>query len=1060
MDLRDQLQTTLGSSYTLERELGGGGMSRVFLAVETALERRVVVKVLPPDLIAGVNADRFNREILLAARLQHPHIVPVLSAGQTDGLPYYTMPFVDGEALRSRLANGGALPITDAINILRDVARALAYAHEHGVVHRDIKPENVLLSGGAAVVTDFGIAKALSDARGHVTGATLTQFGTSLGTPAYMAPEQVAADPDVDHRADLYAFGCLAYELLTGRAPFAGRSPQKLLVAQMAENPQPVTELRPDTPPELAELVMQCLAKDAAARPQNAADVVRVLDVVTSSGTRAAMPAILLGGRNAVWKALGLYAAAFAVVAVVAKAAIIAIGLPEWVLTGAIVVMALGLPVILFTAFVQHAARRAASATPGATLGGSTANGPVATIAIKASPHVSWHRTMVGGAAALAAFAVLVVTFMAFRALGIGPAGSLLASGRMDANQPLLVSEFAVSGGADTALGAVVTEGVRADLEQSRAVHVMQANAIQSALQRMQRPANTRLDAGLAREIAQREGLKAIVDGTITPLGTGFVVTARIIAAESGNELASFQETADNPSGLIPTVDRLSRDLRRKIGESLRAVQASPRLEAVTTSSLPALKLYAAGLKAFDAGDYGKAADLLKQSVMLDTTFAMAWRKLSVTYTDAGMSPLLVDSAITRAYANRDHLSDQERYTTIGSYYQSGPGHDRGKAIQAFEQAVALGDYAASAINLGSLYLNRRQYAAADSALLASIHHDPNASSLAYYALAQSMGDQGKQRERDSVLDLVDKRFGRRTATQQLRVLALYNEGKIDSSAVLARALQAQAGPLDRATLLTISAALNQMRGRLGDYARDIASARAIQRTIGVYAPAINDSIQSAFFDAWVREQPERAVRELDAALAATPLRSMPLAARPYADAASVYAIARRPDQGRAILAQYDADVRDTALRRALEPRHAYALATISLAEKRPLDAVRQFYASDSLPDGPVSDCSSCIDALVGLAFDRANMPDSAIQHYERYIGTEAEYKLFNDAEDLPLVYRRLGELYEEKGNRGEAAAYYQKFVDLWKNADPDLQPTVLQVKRHLADLQVAEKHS
>ena len=360
MDLRDQLQTTLGTSYTLERELGGGGMSRVFLATDTALERRVVVKVLPPDLSAGVNADRFNREILLAARLQHPHIVPVLSAGQTDGLPYYTMPFVDGEALRARLANGGALPIMDAINILRDVARALAYAHEHGVVHRDIKPENVLLSGGAAVVTDFGIAKALSDARGHVTGATLTQFGTSLGTPAYMAPEQVAADPDVDHRADLYAFGCMAYELLTGRAPFTGRSPQKLLVAQMAETPQPVTDLRPDTPPELARLVMQCLAKDASARPQSAAEVVRVLDVVTSSGTRPAMPAILLGGRNATWKALGIYAAAFAVVVLLAKAAMIAIGLPEWVLTGAIIVMAVGLPVILFTGYVQHAARRAA----------------------------------------------------------------------------------------------------------------------------------------------------------------------------------------------------------------------------------------------------------------------------------------------------------------------------------------------------------------------------------------------------------------------------------------------------------------------------------------------------------------------------------------------------------------------------------------------------------------------------------------------------------------------------------------------------------------------------
>src|SRR5687767_7484380 len=158
-------------------------MSRVFVADETALGRQVVVKVLPPDLAAGVSVDRFKREIQVAARLQHPHIVPVLSAGETDGLPFYTMPFVEGASLRARLSQG-ALPISETIGVLKEVARALAYAHEHGVVHRDIKPDNVLLSGGSAVVTDFGIAKALSASRMEGAGsATLTALGTSLGTP-------------------------------------------------------------------------------------------------------------------------------------------------------------------------------------------------------------------------------------------------------------------------------------------------------------------------------------------------------------------------------------------------------------------------------------------------------------------------------------------------------------------------------------------------------------------------------------------------------------------------------------------------------------------------------------------------------------------------------------------------------------------------------------------------------------------------------------------------------------------------------------------------------------
>jgi eukaryotic-like serine/threonine-protein kinase len=208
MALREHLQSALGSTYSLERELGGGGMSRVFVAEDSTLGRKVVVKVLAPELGGGVNLDRFKREISLAARLQHPHIVPLLTAGEVDGLPYFTMPFVEGESLRARVS-AGELPVNDAIAILRDVAKALEYAHSKGVVHRDIKPDNVLLTGGSAAVTDFGVAKAVSEST--QSGTTLTGIGVALGTPAYMAPEQAAADPTTDARADIYAFGAMAY---------------------------------------------------------------------------------------------------------------------------------------------------------------------------------------------------------------------------------------------------------------------------------------------------------------------------------------------------------------------------------------------------------------------------------------------------------------------------------------------------------------------------------------------------------------------------------------------------------------------------------------------------------------------------------------------------------------------------------------------------------------------------------------------------------------------------------------------------------------------------------
>jgi serine/threonine-protein kinase len=287
-DLLPQLQAALGASYRIVRELGGGGMSRVFLADDLSLNRSVVVKVLHPELAAGVNADRFNREVQLSARLQHPHIVPVLSAGDINGLPYYIMPFVKGKSLRARVAEG-EMPIAEIVGILGDVAKALGYAHDDGVVHRDIKPDNILLSGGAATVADFGIAKALSSARAqNTTDGALTTLGTSLGTPAYMAPEQVAGDPDTDHRADIYSLGSVAYEMLCGKAPFAGKSPQQMLAAQVMEKPVPIAQRRPDVPAALAALVMRCLEKEPSRRPQTAAEVVTGLESTSSHDSLAA----------------------------------------------------------------------------------------------------------------------------------------------------------------------------------------------------------------------------------------------------------------------------------------------------------------------------------------------------------------------------------------------------------------------------------------------------------------------------------------------------------------------------------------------------------------------------------------------------------------------------------------------------------------------------------------------------------------------------------------------------------------------------------------------------
>ena len=227
-DLATDLAAILGTAYRLERELGGGGMSRVFLAEETALGRRVVIKVLPPDTVASVNADRFRREIQMAAQLQHPAIVPLLTAGASTGLLWYAMPFVEGASLRAKLAGGNQLPLDEAVRAWRDLLEALEYAHAHNVVHRDIKPENIMLSGRHAVVLDFGVAKAVSASTGTVAMG-MTGLGMAIGTPAYMAPEQIAGEANTDGRLDLYAAGLVMYEMLSGRGPFEATTASEIM---------------------------------------------------------------------------------------------------------------------------------------------------------------------------------------------------------------------------------------------------------------------------------------------------------------------------------------------------------------------------------------------------------------------------------------------------------------------------------------------------------------------------------------------------------------------------------------------------------------------------------------------------------------------------------------------------------------------------------------------------------------------------------------------------------------------------------------------------------------
>lgn len=273
-DLRDQLQSTLGDAYRIERELPGGGMSRVFVAEESRFGRRVVIKLLPPELAGGVSTERFRREIELLGKMYHPRIVPILAMGEEGNLLYYTMPFVAGESLRDRLDREKQLPVDEAVRIAREMAEALGYAHRLGVIHRDVKPGNVLLAGDSAVVTDFGIARAVERSAQRLS---VTSSGFTLGTPTYMSPEQAAGHRDLDARSDLYALGCVLYEMLAGEPPFTGPNPQAVIARHMSDTPRSIRLVRREVPEHLERLVMRLLAKSPADRYPTAERVAELL---------------------------------------------------------------------------------------------------------------------------------------------------------------------------------------------------------------------------------------------------------------------------------------------------------------------------------------------------------------------------------------------------------------------------------------------------------------------------------------------------------------------------------------------------------------------------------------------------------------------------------------------------------------------------------------------------------------------------------------------------------------------------------------------------------------
>jgi len=710
--------------------------------------------------------------------------------------------------------------------------------------------------------------------------------------------------------------------------------------------------------------------------------------------------------------------------------------------------MLAGLPIIGFTAWVQRVAKRAYATTPTVTPGGTvaTAQGTLHTIAIKASPHVSWKRTWMGGAIAVGGFLVLVVGYMVTRALGIGPAGSLLGAGKLAANDRIIISDFR-SPADDSTLGVTITEALRADLEQSSVLRVMPRLAIMDALRLMQQPIDAHVDFDMARSIATREGVKAVLDGDVVSLGGRYVLSTRLISAQDGAQLAAFKEEAGSQNDLIPAIGRLGKQLREKVGESLKEVREAGALDRVTTSSLDALRKYTAANIDYERNaDYSRAIPLLEEAVAIDSTFAMAWRRLAQYYNNNGRFELARNAAV-KAFANADRLSEVERQLTIASYYQLGPTIDEERALAAYEAAIARDSLNFIALNNATILLARRRENDKVLAYRLRAAAQPGTSPITFGNAVGAASAVGRWDLVDSLMVEYQRRFPTNPTAAYMPARSAATRGEFDRAEALAReVLPRIVGSRTAMNFhLGFTADLALLRGKVAESLKGRAELRSRQAQSPGGGPTanLNAGLDSVLAAAVILEDPARAKVLLDRAVRRAPIESIPYVERNYTRYMAVATLAGDTARARAWHAgareQWDSagNTIDEAAWKAFED------ALLATAEGRYSDASAKLNEADRHN----LSATDILGTLRFLVLDRLQQADSAIAAGEAYITLALPNRLDQDALFLAGIRQRLGELYEQKGNIDKALEHYSAFVELWKDADPELQPRVRDVR-------------
>jgi tetratricopeptide (TPR) repeat protein len=759
---------------------------------------------------------------------------------------------------------------------------------------------------------------------------------------------------------------------------------------------------------------------------------------------------VLEAHRRSLWQVLGLYVVVSWLGYEVVLALTEGLGLPAWVPPFALVLFIIGLPVVLATAFVHEGMPgQATPANPPPPAGPAAAPdvrtvptraddeerlppgahrapaGPVTERAGAEARVLTWRRVGMAGVLAFAALGLAATGFMGMRTLGIGPVGTLVAKGELEARDPLVVADFEPLSG-DTSLALVVAEGLRADLAQSSFVTVADRAQIRETLDRMLRPADARLDPITAREVALRMGLKAVVEGEVGRAGAGYLLTARVVTADSARTLASFRETASDSTELLPAIERMARALRERVGESLRTVRASPPLAQVTTPSLPALRKAAEGRQAEAAGNRSRAARLLTDAVQLDPGFAWAWHNLAVLhYNDNRREPTL--RAIERALEHEDRLDEIRRHRAR-AFFASITG-DHPTALLEEQEVVALDPSDPVAhISLSDITWNQGDWAAAEDHARRAIELQPD-SWVAHWNLLVALLDAGKVAEARRAVEAAAAALPPgHGVVGQLRDETLATEGHWDSIRALPDV------PLARKALA------ERTLGRWNE------------ADVHLREAGVDGQGQAPFWEAWNRlvvlGEPE-AADWFENALETRIAGNAAFPEHAIAEIAVALAMVGRADAARRARALYEERVPER-----VRWSDSYLLHSVdafnALGQDRPDDAIAAFRTARESTTWPAP-----VDAFLGRAYDVLGRPDSAIAAYSRYIETPWAYRVgfFHGLADPALLvpsHERLAYLYEEAGDRDAAARHAAAVLRLWGNADAVLQDRVAAMRRLL----------